>query len=45
MTVELVCIRIVSDEAAANIYVHLSGVVVLNAVLRLLSSVQRETIP
>jgi hypothetical protein len=35
----------VSDEVAANIYVHFSGVVVLNAVLRLLSSLQRETIP
>lgn len=35
----------VSDEAAANIYMHFSGVVVLNAVLRLLASLQRETVP
>jgi len=32
-------------EVAANMYVHFSGVVVINTVLRILSSLQRETVP
>lgn len=32
------------DEVAGNIHVYFSGVVVLNTVVRLLSSLQRETV-